>query len=478
MARNIDYSTRDYEGFRNDMINLLKQKVPEYTDFSESDLGVVLIELMAHGLDIVSFYNDIVANEVFFETAKERESVTKIANTLGYTINNATPSKFYQVFEIVPQASDFTITKGTKIMTKGDAVEEGLPFEVDEDLVIPAGDTGIETDVSEDYIHTVSITQGETISNEILGTSTGVADQRFKLGYKPAIVDSINIYVNQGRGLVKWNMVNNFLNSDRDARDYTVLVNEEDETYIQFGNGTSGKIPDPYINGIQATYRIGGGKRGNVAPMTIIDMKQKPQSVVQTFNPEEAYEVGINKDSIETIKAKATAYVRTLGRAVTLQDFKDLALTVPFVKLSNAIENEVEVTVDVHALSESGDTLTTEEVDYLTEYVDERVLLGTEFRILSPEYNVMNLEVSITTYSEYTNTDVQSTVEGFIESYFEVGNIDFGETVTMSGIITMLSGIDSVKSVSIVSPVADVDLAETELPSLGTLTVTVTGGIE
>ena len=36
---NLDYTTRDYEGFRNDMLTLLKQKIPEYSDFSQSDIN-------------------------------------------------------------------------------------------------------------------------------------------------------------------------------------------------------------------------------------------------------------------------------------------------------------------------------------------------------------------------------------------------------------------------------------------------------
>ena len=84
IRQNVDYTTRDYEGFRNDMLTLLKQKIPEYSDFSQSDMGVVLIELLAHGLDIISFYNDRIANEMFPDTALDRESIVKHCRRLGY----------------------------------------------------------------------------------------------------------------------------------------------------------------------------------------------------------------------------------------------------------------------------------------------------------------------------------------------------------------------------------------------------------
>ena len=53
IRKNVDYTNKDYESFRQDMIVRLQQKIPEYTDTSESDFGIVLIELLAHGLDIL-----------------------------------------------------------------------------------------------------------------------------------------------------------------------------------------------------------------------------------------------------------------------------------------------------------------------------------------------------------------------------------------------------------------------------------------
>ena len=143
VRQNVDYTTRDYEGFRNDMLTLLKQKIPEYSDFSQSDMGVVLIELLAHGLDIISFYNDRIANEIFPDTALDRESIVKHCRRLGYELQNAVPSQFKQVFKITPQTYDYFIPRGMKLITTG---EETVEFELIEDLTIPANCTGVEQD--------------------------------------------------------------------------------------------------------------------------------------------------------------------------------------------------------------------------------------------------------------------------------------------------------------------------------------------
>lgn len=62
---NIDYTNRDYESFRQMMINKLKELMPEYTDTSETDAGIVIIEALANGLDILSLYQDNLANDLF-----------------------------------------------------------------------------------------------------------------------------------------------------------------------------------------------------------------------------------------------------------------------------------------------------------------------------------------------------------------------------------------------------------------------------
>ena len=44
----IDYLTKDYEGFRQAMLGQIPLLLPNWTDRSESDFGIVLIELFAY----------------------------------------------------------------------------------------------------------------------------------------------------------------------------------------------------------------------------------------------------------------------------------------------------------------------------------------------------------------------------------------------------------------------------------------------
>ena len=57
-TQGIDYTSRDYEAYRELMIQKLQEKMPEYTDVSQTDAGIVILECLANGLDILSMYSD------------------------------------------------------------------------------------------------------------------------------------------------------------------------------------------------------------------------------------------------------------------------------------------------------------------------------------------------------------------------------------------------------------------------------------
>ncbi len=88
----IDYLARDFSSFRSALVGLIPAKVPEWTDRSEADFGIVLIELFAYMADILSYYQDRLANEAFLSTAQERRSVIEHLRLIGYELLGAAPA--------------------------------------------------------------------------------------------------------------------------------------------------------------------------------------------------------------------------------------------------------------------------------------------------------------------------------------------------------------------------------------------------
>ena len=473
---NVDYTTRDYEGFRNDMIELLKQKIPEYSDFSQSDMGVVLIELLAHGLDIVSYYNDKVANEIFPDTAVERESIIKHCRRLGYELKNSIPSRFYQVFKIHPQERDYVIPRGLKLYTNG---EETIEFELIEDLVIPKGCNGLEKDeITSDYKYKALIEHGTSVNADIIGTSNGTAYQDFTLSYAPVIVDSIRVFVRSEYDIEEWKKVDNFIDSDVSSKQYMTEVTENDYVKVMFGSGYSGMIPPIYDNGISANYRIGGGIIGNVSLESITEISSKPAVIIDTMNVEQV-QVGRDKETIEEAKIHAPLSLKTLWRAVTLDDYENLLLQefANDIVRVRAIAEDDRYTVSLYVLTndETSDLPEDKKKDFL-EFLEERKEIGYNLQMNSPTYEEVTLNVNVTTNKAYNNKTVEALVKGYLTDTLYVGYFNFGESLVLSQLTKQIMTLPGVYD-AIIQTTGTLTPEKNKMIKVTTINVVVNGGV-
>ena len=323
-TQGIDYTSKDYEAFRNDMVKHLQAKIPEYTDTSETDAGIVILEALANGLDILSLYLDNIANDVILPTTQDRKVAVTIARNLGYTPYNQTASSYPQVFVLGSVRNTNTIIpKGTVVNTKKSNDLETLYYETMADHIIPAGALGNEQDEKGNYLYTVEVQHGSSIYQDVIGSSSGAPLQSFKLNYTGVLIDTIELLINEGNGQNTWTRVDSFIEANENSMVYTVTVDEFDVCTIEFGNGIKGKIPTSYPNGIIANYRVGGGEASNVSAGIITELNSSVAYVESTFNLEATVK-GHDKEGLESIKENAPATYRTRNRLVTLGDYEDL----------------------------------------------------------------------------------------------------------------------------------------------------------
>src|SRR4029453_1299742 len=116
----IDYMARDYSSFLQSMRALIPEKMPQWTDYeSEADFGNVLLQLFAHMGDILSYYQDRVANESFLGTAQERGSVIQHLRLIGYRLSTAAPASATLTLTVPATCTDvITIRQGDAFATK------------------------------------------------------------------------------------------------------------------------------------------------------------------------------------------------------------------------------------------------------------------------------------------------------------------------------------------------------------------------
>lgn len=476
---NIDYTSRDYEAYRSLMLQKLTEKMPEYTDTTESDAGIVILEALANGLDIVSLYADVVANDVLLPTTQSRRLAVLISRCLGYTPSNQTASEYQQVFVLSGvQENDIIIPKGTRVKTMDDNDLETLYFETMSDLLIPAGAKGDEKDNQGHYIYTVKVKAGETINQDVIGTSSGAPMQSFVCNYSHVLVDSLELFVDEGLGDELWTRVDSFIDCDENSKVYMVLVDNFDQCLVQFGNGIKGKIPLTFPNGIVANYRVGGGTSSNVAAGAINTMDTGIAFVENTFNLDiDIY--GRDKESLESIKINAPASYRVRDRLVTLGDYEDLLKIAfyEFLEIMAVRDKDNKKHVHLFYYMREGYTFTDALAEKLMEFISERSMVGTTYDIEAYSPQVVDIQARVYTDMDYDSDIIVDNIKEYLaHTVFNPENLSFGDSITKSiveeGVRTSISGVHSFR---ILSPLADIisPLNERNILALGKVEIVV-----
>ena len=89
----IDYLAKDYESFRQLILDRLAVIMPQWIETHPPDLGITLVELLAYAGDYLSYYQDAVATEAYLGTARERISVRRHARLVDYQMHDGCNSR-------------------------------------------------------------------------------------------------------------------------------------------------------------------------------------------------------------------------------------------------------------------------------------------------------------------------------------------------------------------------------------------------
>ena len=85
LKRDIRYIDRDFNSFRNALIQYSKTYFPDtYNDFSDTSTGMLFMEMASYVGDVLSFYLDNQIQETFIQKATQQENLYQMAYLLGY----------------------------------------------------------------------------------------------------------------------------------------------------------------------------------------------------------------------------------------------------------------------------------------------------------------------------------------------------------------------------------------------------------
>ncbi|WP_316751145.1 putative baseplate assembly protein [Streptomyces herbicida] len=106
----VDYTARDYDTIRKLLLDRLALTTPDWIERNPADLGVTLVELLAHTGDQISYQQDAVATEAYLDTARRRVSVRRHVRLIDYAMHDGCNARAYVTVET---AADHTLAPGT-----------------------------------------------------------------------------------------------------------------------------------------------------------------------------------------------------------------------------------------------------------------------------------------------------------------------------------------------------------------------------
>lgn len=464
--KRFQYVDKDHAAIVSDLIARLKEKYGEkaWNDFEEDNSGVMLVEAVAYVIDGLLFYLDRQANETYLPTATERQNLINICKLIGYKPAAAQPAQADITVSIQePHATDVTLPAGTQIET-----QSGIVFETKEDAVIEAGEISI----------IVGATEGETFE-ERLGVSDGEAYQEFYLP-RAGVIEVLEIAV----GDHIWDAVDSVADHLPEDKIYTADMDAWGRCRISFGNGVSGQIPREGER-ITAKYRIGGGLSGNVAPNTLINVRDiatdKDGNRVPISVTNKSWAAGgSDPESIERIKLWAPLFFETQNRCVTQGDYETFAMSYndadvgaiakarAIVRLRSGEANYIRFYILAYG-SEAGTVAIAPQAlkDALLKHLNQYKMLTDWLEIEDGSWRQIDIKGTLTISNGIKASVVIASVHEALEKLMDIETREMGEALRISDLYAAIDNVEGVVHAELETPTATVSAGDNELLVLG-----------
>lgn len=180
---------------------------------------------------------------------------------------------------------------------------------------------------------TAPAVQAQIVEEDVIGVSEGVAGQRFTVGHVPVVPSGEPVILEVSddvEGWQDWTEVEDFASSGPDDRVFALdaangeislgpNVRNPDGSLVQYG-----AVPAKGSVLRMRRYYSGGGQRGNISAGTIRVCRRSIPYVARVDNRFPATG-GLDGEDLDEARVRGPILMRTLGRAVTVEDYEVLA---------------------------------------------------------------------------------------------------------------------------------------------------------
>ena len=374
-------------------------------------------------------------------------------------------------YTVVPKGTQvntqISTDSGTKTVVFSTQADVAVPFQgMETVLAVNGEDISLRTDNAADMT-----ARPYDIAGELLGYSTGDADQVFALKEVEVDTTTVKVYVDTGAEWEEWTRVPYIQDYTPSSKVFQVTVQADGTVTVVFGNGVSGKIPTQDA-GIKSVYIAGGGVIGNVSAgsLTTWDIIQGVDATTirtsMTVTNPFAATGGADPESNDSIRYNAPRSLRSLNRAVTLEDFGNLALAIDGVVKANAVATtRSNVTVYIApnstgssepypGISSETEAATPQMEQYkslVANFLADKKQIGTTVTVLEPRYSDVSVAAQYSALPQYNESAVGTALKTALLDAFSYANNDFEDVITPEEVEFKLRQVDGVANVRVTS---------------------------
>ena len=213
---------------------------------------------------------------------------------------------------------------------------------------------------------------------------------------------------------------------------------------------------------------VEAGAGGNVIAGTVTLLSAMPVGVVQCTNPA-AFSGGCDAESDEALRGRVLASYQRLPNGANAAYYEQEAMRYPGVAAAKAVGRArgigtVNVVIATHAGVPDAALLAAVETD-----LQKKREIAVGVKVLAPAVETVAVTAALKAAPGYTFAEAKAGAQSALEALFTGGLL--GKSVTTARLLTLLCGVEGVENVHLTAPAADVAVGSTELPMLGTVTI-------
>ena len=328
----VNFTNLDFDQIKTTLKNYLKanSNFTDY-DFEGSNLSTIL-DVLAYNTYITSYNANMVANEVFIDSATLRENVVSLARNIGYVPKSrkaatSTVSFFVDTSSITPPPVSLTLHKGPIASTSGSFGNQSFVFSILEDITVPVFNNIASFDeikIYEGVLLTSNFTYNPRNPNQrYILPNSGIDTDLISAIVRPNETSTIS---------VKYNLQNSLFNVNSESEVYYIQEIEDERYELIFGDGVFGKALEDG-NYIQISYIVSNGDSGNgISQFTFSGRLSYTRNSI-TYNITSGISLlttglissgGESIEPVESIRKFAPRIYASQNRALTSNDYETL----------------------------------------------------------------------------------------------------------------------------------------------------------